>query len=217
MLHWLDSAQAAIEPGMANAIGFTRGQQRDRVHGKGHRFTAGATLSNHRPIVAGRRDAQQQGWGLVEYDLRQAMVRDVPQMQKLVNWWAKQGAMLPRSLHSLYEHIRDYTVAVENGRVIGCVSLHVSWEDLAEIRTLAVAADYHEKGIGRALVQEALQDAKRLGLTHIFVLTYVPGFFGTMGFQTVNKGDLPQKIWQDCVHCPHFPDCDETAMTLDLD
>jgi len=152
----------------------------------------------------------------VGYTLRKATVSDVPQMQRLVNAWAKQGVMLPRSLHSLYEHLRDYLVAVDGERMVGCVSLHVTWEDLAEIRTLAVAPESHGQGVGRRLVEQALQDARDLGLTHIFVLTYVPGFFARMGFAAANKADLPQKIWQECVHCPHFPDCDETAMTRDL-
>ena len=107
------------------------------------------------------------------YTLRKATVSDVPQMQRLVNAWAKQGVMLPRSLHSLYEHLRDYLVAVDGERMVGCVSLHVTWEDLAEIRTLAVAPESHGQGVGRRLVEQALQDARDLGLTHIFVLTYV--------------------------------------------
>ena len=150
------------------------------------------------------------------YTLRKATVNDVPQMQKLVNAWAKQGVMLPRSLHSLYEHLRDYLVAIDQERIIGCVSLHITWEDLAEIRTLAVAPEAHGRGVGRRLVEQALEDARDLGLTHIFVLTYVPDFFARMGFLPASKADLPQKIWQECVHCPRFPDCDETAMTLDL-
>jgi len=152
----------------------------------------------------------------VDYQLRRAVVSDVPHVQKLVNAWAKQGVMLPRSLHALYEQIRDYLVAVTDNRVVGCVSLHVSWEDLAEIRTLAVAPDYHGHGVGRALVEEALRDAQELGLTRVFVLTYVPDFFAKLGFTECGKSELPQKIWQECVHCPHFPDCNETAMTLDL-
>lgn len=152
----------------------------------------------------------------MDFLLRKAAIRDVPQMQKLVNSWAKEGLMLPRSLHSLYEYIRDYTVAEVDGRVAGCVALHVTWVDLAEIRTLAVDRDLRGQGIGRTLARVALREAEDMGLAQVFVLTYVPEFFARFGFREVNKSRLPQKIWQECVHCPHFPDCGETAMTLDL-
>lgn len=152
----------------------------------------------------------------MKLELRKARVEDVPEMQRLVNAYARQGLMLPRSLHSLYEHIRDYHVARIEQRLVGCVSLHVSWADLAEIRTLAVDAAVKGQGIGRSLAEAALREASELGLRRVFVLTYVPGFFEKLGFQPTDKASLPQKIWQECVHCPHFPDCDETAMSLDL-
>lgn len=148
--------------------------------------------------------------------IRKARVSDVPQMQRLINSWAKQGIMLPRSLHALYEHLRDYFVTVEEERVTGCVALHLSWDDLAEVRSMAVAPDRQRRHLGMALLDAALQEAAELGISRIFVLTYVPDFFARRGFQAVGKTELPQKIWQECIHCIHFPDCDEEAMLLTL-
>lgn len=148
--------------------------------------------------------------------VRKATAADVPHMQRLINSWAKQGLMLPRSLHSLYEHIRDYSVAEEEGRIAGCVALHVSWDDLAEVRSMAVAVDRQRRRLGITLLEAALAEASQLGVSRVFVLTYVPDFFARRGFQKVGKADLPQKIWQECIHCIHFPTCDEEAMMLTL-
>ena len=148
--------------------------------------------------------------------VRIASLADAPQLQKLINAYAGEGLMLPRSLHSLYEHVRDYLVADDDGRIVGCVALHVAWEDLVEIRSLAVAEEAGGKGIGTLLVHAALADARSLGARQVFALTFVEPFFVGLGFRRVDKAVLPHKIWQDCVHCIHFPDCDEVALILDL-
>lgn len=148
--------------------------------------------------------------------VRIASLADAPQLQKLINAYAAKGLMLPRSLHSLYEHVRDYLVADDDGHIVGCVALHVAWEDLVEIRSLAVAEEASGKGIGTLLVQAALADARSLGARRVFALTFVEPFFVGVGFHRVDKADLPHKIWQECVHCIHFPDCDEVALILDL-
>jgi amino-acid N-acetyltransferase len=124
--------------------------------------------------------------------------------------------MLPRSLHSLYEHLRDYVVAEENGVVVGCTGLHIMWDDLAEIRSLAVDEAHSGRGVGSALVRWALSDAEAFRVGSVFVLTFVPHFFAKMGFRCVEKSELPHKIWQECIHCVHFPDCNEVALVTDL-
>src|SRR5680860_765631 len=143
--------------------------------------------------------------------VRQARVADVPEIQRLVNGYASQGVMLPRSLHSIYGQLRDHQVMVEGDRILGCVALSIVWEDLAEIRSLAVAAEAQGQGIGRALVERMLAEARELGIRRVFVLTFVEGFFLRLGFVNVEKSELPHKIWRECVHCVHFPDCDEVA------
>jgi amino-acid N-acetyltransferase len=148
--------------------------------------------------------------------VRAARVTDVPEIQRLVNEYAAQGVMLPRSLHSIYGQLRDHQVMVDGDRILGCVALSIVWEDLAEIRSLAVAADAQGRGIGRALVERMLVEARELGIRRVFVLTFVETFFMSFGFRPVEKSELPHKIWQECVHCVHFPDCDEKALVLDL-
>jgi amino-acid N-acetyltransferase len=100
--------------------------------------------------------------------------------------------------------------------VVGTVCLHICWEDLAEVRSLAVAEDQGGKGIGRQLVQACLDEARQLGLKRVFALTYKPGFFEKLGFHTIEKSELPHKIWGDCMKCAKFPECDEIAMSIEL-
>lgn len=148
--------------------------------------------------------------------VRAARVTDVPEIQRLVNEYAGQGVMLPRSLQSIYGQLRDHQVMVEGDRILACVALSIVWEDLAEIRSLAVAADAQSHGIGHALIERMLAEARELGIRRVFVLTFVEGFFVDLGFVPVEKSELPHKIWQECVNCVHFPDCDEVALVLDL-
>lgn len=148
--------------------------------------------------------------------MRKALIGDVPAMQRLINGYAAKGLMLPRSLHSLYEHLRDYTVAVEDDELVGCVAFHISWNDLAEIRSLAVAERVQGKGAGTRLVAAAMEEAANFGLGRVFALTFVPGFFTMLGFHQVDKSELPHKIWQECIHCVHFPDCGEVPLIRDV-
>ncbi|GAB4245960.1 MAG: N-acetyltransferase [Thermoleophilia bacterium] len=149
--------------------------------------------------------------------VRKALIADVPHMQKLINDYAAKGLMLPRSLTALYEQLRDYTVATDGDRVVGCVALHVSWADLAEVRSLAVVGGAQHQGVGTRLVRQALAEAQALGARRVFVLTFVEEFFRDLGFHRVEKSELPHKIWHECVHCIHFPDCDEVALSLELE
>ncbi|MHB9038128.1 MAG: N-acetyltransferase [Armatimonadota bacterium] len=149
--------------------------------------------------------------------IRKATVSDVLELQRLINQFADRNEMLPRSLNAIYENIRDFVVMQsDEGRILGCCALHITWGDLAEVRSLAVEPDVQSKGCGRELVQACLDDAKDMGVPKVFALTYVPGFFEKMGFSLVDKGTLPHKIWSDCINCPKFPDCGEEAVAIEL-
>ncbi|MFC1964527.1 N-acetyltransferase [Chloroflexota bacterium] len=144
--------------------------------------------------------------------LEKARIRDVPQMHQLVNYFADRGEMLARPLSELYESIRDFFVIRQGDRVIACAALHVSWSDLAEIRSVAVAKDSQQKGIGSQLVETCLEEAREIGIPTVFCLTYQPAFFERYGFSQVDKMELPRKVWTECFRCPKFPDCDEVAL-----
>jgi amino-acid N-acetyltransferase len=144
--------------------------------------------------------------------LRKATFGDVEAIHKLVNDYAQQGVMLPRSRNSIYETLRDVIIAEEEGRLVGVGSLHLSWDALAEVRALAIAPDFHRRGIGRQIVEALLVEGRALGVKTFFTLTYQPEFFGTLGFSEVTKEELPQKVWKECINCPKFPNCDEVAM-----
>jgi amino-acid N-acetyltransferase len=125
--------------------------------------------------------------------------------------------MLPRSLSSIYENLRDYFVCEnEEGEVIGSAAIHIMWEDLAEVRSLAVREGQMGRGIGTKLVEACISEAIVLGITRVFALTYRPDFFRRLGFREVDKSELPHKIWSDCLKCAKFPDCDEVALVADF-
>jgi len=146
--------------------------------------------------------------------IRKAKISDVKAIQALVNHYADSGQMLPRTLNELYEDLRDFHVFEENGSLIGACALHVSWDGLAEIRSLAVRKDRIKSGIGTALVRQCLAEAAQIQAERVFVLTYQEGFFKKLGFTTVDKKELPHKIWTDCLNCVKFPDCDESALII---
>jgi amino-acid N-acetyltransferase len=148
--------------------------------------------------------------------IRKAMIDDIKDMQELINFYAKADRMLPRSLNELYENIRDFFVYEEGGKILGCCALHVAWENLAEIKSLAVEESKQKKGIGVMLVKEALSDAKKLKVKRVFALTYVPLFFEKLGFKRIEHAELPHKIWSECIKCVKFPDCAENALALDI-
>ena len=148
--------------------------------------------------------------------IRKAKIADVKPIQLIVNEYADQGQMLPRSLNELYENLRDFSVFEDNGGIAGVCALHISWDGLAEVRSLAVRKDRIGKGIGTSLVVHCLREAKDLGAERVFVLTYQEGFFHKLGFSPVDKKELPHKIWTDCLNCVKFPNCDETALIIPL-
>ncbi|MCK9431901.1 MAG: N-acetyltransferase [Candidatus Omnitrophica bacterium] len=144
--------------------------------------------------------------------IRKAKIKDIKQIQALIACFAKRDEMLPRSLNELYENIRDFWVYEDKGKILGCAALHISWDDLAEIKCLAVAKNRQGKGLGREMVSSCLEEAGTLGARKIFVLTYKPGFFKKMGFKKIKHEALPHKIWAECINCCKFPDCQETAL-----
>jgi len=148
--------------------------------------------------------------------IRKATIDDIKDMQELINFYAKQDRMLPRSLNELYENIRDFFVYEEAGKILGCCALHIAWENLAEVKSLAVSEASQKKGIGAMLVKQALEDAKKLKVKRVFALTYVPEFFEKLGFKRIEHAELPHKIWSECIKCVKFPDCAENALALDI-
>ena len=149
--------------------------------------------------------------------IRNATIHDVPAMQAIVNSHAELGKMLFKSLAALYEHLRDFAVYEEDGKVLGCSALTIIWADLAEVRSLAVDADHMGRGIGRKLVEWTVDEARRLGIRKILSLTYEQRFFEKLGFAVVEKDALPLKVWSDCVRCPKRDGCDEIAMVRVLE
>jgi amino-acid N-acetyltransferase len=150
--------------------------------------------------------------------VRKAKIRDVRSIQQILATFAGQGKLLARSLSELYTNIRELFVYVdqEQDEVVGCCGLHIVWENLAEIRSLAVMNSHKGLGVGRRLVEACIFEAEELGIETLFALTYEAGFFDRLGFRVVDKNVFPQKIWADCINCPKFPDCDEIAMTYEV-
>ena len=141
---------------------------------------------------------------------RKAKPSDTHAIHDLIDLYSAKGLLLPRSYSDIMEKIRDFSVATEwnalGDKIRGVAALHAVGEDLAEIRSLAVAEAFQGQGVGRKLVEYCLEDAG----------AYQTDFFEKLGFEKVEKTTLPQKIWGDCVHCAKFSDCDEIAMILNL-
>ena len=145
-----------------------------------------------------------------------ARLSDADAIHALIDGWAQRGEMLERPLGEIHEAIRDFKIAREGGEVVGCGSLHIMGEDLAEIRSLAVREDQHGKGVGGSIVEACIADGRAMGIERVFALTYQPGFFERQGFVLANVMDFPQKVWNECVRCPFFTDCREIAVVRDL-
>lgn len=144
--------------------------------------------------------------------IRKARLSDVEEMYTLVNNYAEKGQMLSRPRSMLYEFIRDFVVVERDNQIIGIGALHIMWNDLAEIRALAVKEGFTGQGIGRQIVKYLLQEAEEIKMPSVFTLTYQPGFFAKLGFTEVAKEGMPQKFWRDCINCPKFPNCDEVCL-----
>jgi amino-acid N-acetyltransferase len=148
--------------------------------------------------------------------IRKARITDVREMARLIEEFAKEGVMLQRPLTDLYDNIRDFYIYEEEGLIQGACALHVCWEDIGEIKSLAVRGEAAGRGIGRRLVEACIEEARELALPKLFALTYKPAFFEKMHFKVIDKGILPHKVWGECVKCFKFPDCDEIAVMREL-
>lgn len=155
------------------------------------------------------------GGNLLKY--RKAVFADVESIFHLVNDYAAGGVMLARSRNTLYETLRDMVVAEDDaGRIVAVGGLHMMWDRMAEVRTMAVAPEFSRHGIGSEIVRLLMEEGAALGVRQFFTLTYKPGFFKTLGFRVVAKEELPQKVWKECIDCPKFPNCDEIAMVREV-
>ena len=152
----------------------------------------------------------------METIIRKAKISDIGTIFELVNDFAKQGLMLPKSQIDLYESIRDFFVVEIDNKVVACGALKVFLDDLAEIRSLATNKDFQKMGLGKTITQKLLDDAKELGIKKVFTLSYKVDFFKKQGFTLIKKEELPQKIWRDCYKCPKFPNCDENALIIEI-
>jgi amino-acid N-acetyltransferase len=147
---------------------------------------------------------------------RKAKMSDVENLHQLITKFADKGFMLPRSRNTLYEALREFTIIEDQGQFVGIGALHIIWDDLAEIRALAIKEEYQSKGIGKELITGLLKEAAQFEIHRVFALTYQVEFFKKCGFKEVSKDEMPHKIWKECIDCPKFPNCDEVAMAFSL-
>lgn len=161
----------------------------------------------------------------IDKKIRRAKVGDVQQIVSLINSYAEKGEMLYRSQSQVLQQIRNYFVAASpnpagdssGDHVLACGSLDITWNDLAELRSLAVGEEAQGQGLGTLVVKALMDDAVELGLKHVFALTYKPHFFERLGFKSIDKQQLPHKVWSICIDCLKFPVCDEVAMQIEVE
>ncbi|RJP33266.1 MAG: N-acetyltransferase [Candidatus Omnitrophota bacterium] len=146
--------------------------------------------------------------------IRKAQITDVRRIKQLIEDHMHEGFMLPRPLSELYENMRDFYVWEEEEMIHGCVGLHIVWDNLAEIKSLVVDHFGRGKGWGKELVHHCLEEAQDLHIPRVFALTKIPDFFVKLGFELVDKDQLPHKVWSECIRCPKFPGCDEVAVGI---
>jgi amino-acid N-acetyltransferase len=143
---------------------------------------------------------------------RNAVLPDVEQIHSIIVPYAQKGTLLPRTGAELSENVRDFFVAEDGGRIIGCGALHLYGMHLAEIRSIAVDPAAKGRGAGRKLVEALIDEAERHHVSCVCLFTRIPEFFSHLGFSTALREELPDKIYKDCVHCPNLLACDEIAM-----
>lgn len=148
--------------------------------------------------------------------VRPAAIGDVPAIYHLIEHYADMGNLLPRPMSELYRHLRDFFVVEHGSKVVACGALEIFTETLGEVRSLVVDPEYNGQGLGRLLVNTIIAEARRIGLSRLMALTYVPGFFHKLDFETVSKETLPEKVWGICVKCYKYNNCDEIAVLKHL-
>ena len=158
--------------------------------------------------------------------IKKAQVRDVQEVLDLINGYAAANLMLPRGPQYLYENIRDFVIASDHKvpvysmmetrevlhLIVACGSLHVLWDDIAEIRALAIHPDYQHLGLGSKLVDTMINEARQLGVKRLYTFTLTEDFFKTLGFRRQKREELPPKMWGECSRCPKYFKCDEVGM-----
>ncbi len=144
--------------------------------------------------------------------VRKAGMQDISQLLRLINGYAGQGIMLPRTEFEISENIRDFTVVAVGERIVGCAALHFYTPTSGEIRSLAVDSAARGAGAGRKMMEALELEARNFGLESVFAFTYIPDFFARLGYVTIDRGELPLKAWKDCLRCPKFQCCDENAV-----
>jgi len=154
---------------------------------------------------------------LITVEIRKAAMRDIAPVLALINGYASKGIMLPRTEFEISENIRDFSVAISDGKLVGCGALHFYSPSVGEVRSLAVEASVKTHGVGRRIVEWLMAEAGAYALDAVFAFTYVPAFFHKMGFEETERGILPLKAWKDCLRCPKFHCCDEIAMVCVLE
>ena len=147
---------------------------------------------------------------------RRARVKDVKAIKSLLDRYQEEGNLLPRALTEIYENVRDFFVLEEKGEIVGCVALHVMWEDLAEIKSLIIDKPFRGRQYGDRFILVAMREARDLGVDRVFALTAIPTYFVDREFSILDKSLLPQKVWAECIKCPKFPNCDEVAVAADV-
>ena len=162
--------------------------------------------------------------------IQKAQIRDVKEIIELVNGFAAMNLMLPRGPQYVYENIRDFVIASDRNipvysltetrealhLIVACGSLHVLWDDIGEIRSLAIHPDYQHLGLGSKLIEFMKEEAIRLGIKHLFTFTLTEEFFKGLGFKRQGRDELPPKVWGECSRCPKYFKCDEVGMVLDI-
>ena len=147
------------------------------------------------------------------HQIVRASIGDAQGICDLVNFFARRGEMLPRTMSEVYQNLRDfYVVRDDGGGLLACGGLHILWEDIGEIKSLAVREDQQGRGLGQRIVEACIDEARQIGLGTAFALTYRPGFFEKLGFAQADVMTLPRKVWGECYRCPKFPTCNEIAM-----
>lgn len=152
----------------------------------------------------------------MDFAIQPAKLSDMPKVHALITPFADKDEMLHRPLSELYENLRDYFVIKDGDDVIACASIHIVWDDLAEIKAVAVREDYQAHGLGKMLMNRCFDEARELGLASVFVLTHKPSYYDQFGFELVDVMKLPRKVWGECLRCPKFPHCNEYAMVYNL-
>ncbi len=153
-----------------------------------------------------------------KFYVRKTRMNDVDAIHSIISYFAERHKMLFRTKDELYERIREFCVCCDSGgTIVGCCALSIMWLDLAEIRSLAVLPEYFGRGIGRMLVEAALDEAKDLGIKKVFALTYETNFFRKLGFKQIEKSQLPHKVWTDCIRCPMKENCEEIPVLINVD